>query len=126
MSVHRMHKVLADLELMPMTMRELLEVNDIKQPSMSSTLKALKERQLVRIIEWRRSERQGPFIPVYGLGSGEDAQKPFPVTSRMRNRKYWRANKAAISIRRSKEKSSLASWIAPLHTALRQGSAHGK
>lgn len=121
MSVHRMKKVLEDLKTMPMTTRELLEVNPVTQPTISVTIKALRKRGLVRISGWRRSERQGPYSPVYALGSEQDASRPKPKSSKERNKKYWDANRARISAKRSGAKSTVASWMFPIIR-----SEHGK
>lgn len=114
MSVHRMKKVLEDLKTMPMTTRELLEVNDITQPTISVTIKALRKRGLVRISEWRRSERQGPYSPVYALGSEPDARRPDPISPSERNKKYWENNRARIAAKRSGTRSTVATWIFPI------------
>lgn len=80
-------RVLEALERgIPLSMKEIGEIACVSPRCVREYLRELKSEGKARIAEWRDNSPGSP-TPLWVLGTGEDAEKPVPVTEAERRRR---------------------------------------
>ena len=55
----------------------------------------------IHVVRWRRG-KQGPALPVYRWGAGNDATRPKPLTNSQKSRRWRKANPDLVAAHRTR------------------------